>query len=73
MLSEGLMILMVVSTLQGKMFSINFSKAKTKFYLSLYYNGDRTYLFVNKNKNFNFKPDSKTVNFRTQFCLPRKA
>ena len=55
------------------MFSINFSKAKTKFYLSLYYNGDSTYLFVNKNKNFNFKPDNKTVNLRTQFCLPRKA
>ena len=29
-----------------KMFSINFSKAKTKFCLSLHCNGDKSYLFV---------------------------
>ena len=30
-----------------KMFSINFTKVNTKFCLSLYYNGDDSYLFVN--------------------------
>ena len=30
-----------------KKFSINFTKAKTKFCLSLHYNGDNSYLFVN--------------------------
>ena len=30
-----------------KKFSINFSKAKTKFCLSLHHNGDKSYLFVN--------------------------
>ena len=30
-----------------KKFSINFSKAKTKFCLSLRYNGDNNYSFVN--------------------------
>ena len=28
-------------------FSINFSKRKAKFYLSLQYNGDNSYLFIN--------------------------
>ena len=31
-----------------KNFSINFSKAKTKFCLSLHCNGDSSYLFVNR-------------------------
>ena len=30
-----------------KKFIIDFSKANTKFYLSLHYNGDNSYLFVN--------------------------
>ena len=33
-----------------KKFGINFSKAKTKFYFRLYYNGDDSYLFVNGKK-----------------------
>ena len=32
--------------------SVNFSKAETKFCLSLCYNGDISYLFVNRNKIF---------------------
>ena len=40
-----------------KMFSVNFSKAKTKFCLSLDYNHDNTCLFVNgKNFFLSFKP-----------------
>ena len=32
----------------GKNFSINFIKAKAKFCLSLYCNGDNSYLFLNR-------------------------
>ena len=38
-----------------KKFSINFSKAKTKFCLSLHYNGDNSYLFANRKKIYKFK------------------
>ena len=50
-----------------KKFSINFSKADTKFCLSLHYNTDNTYLLVNGKGIFKFKADNKTVNFPTQF------
>ena len=53
----------------GKKFSINFSKAKTKFRLSLHYNADNSCLFVNRKEIFKLKADSKNVNFLTQFCL----
>ena len=53
----------------GKNFSINFSKANTKFCLSLHYNPDNSYLFVNEKEIFKFKTDNKHVNFPTQFCL----
>ena len=33
-----------------KILSINFSKGKTKFCLSLHYNDDNSYLFVNGKK-----------------------
>ena len=55
---------------QKKKFSINFTKANTKFCLSLHYNGDNSYLFVNGKEIFKFKADNKNVNnFPTQFCL----
>ena len=34
-----------------KKFSINFTKAKTEYFLSLHYNGDNSYSFVNWKKN----------------------
>ena len=37
--------------------------------MSLHYNGDNSYLFVNGKKFFKFKTDNKNVNFPTQFCL----
>ena len=49
-----------------KKFSIIFSKAKTKYCLSLHDNGDNSYLFVNKKK---FKANNKNVNFPSQLCL----
>ena len=51
------------------MFRINFSKAKTKFCLSLHYNGGKSYLFVNRKEIYEFKANNKNVNFQTQFYL----
>ena len=52
-----------------KTFDINFSKANTKFCLSLHYKADNSYLLVNGKEIFKFKTDNKNVNFPTQFCL----
>ena len=43
--------------------------AKTKFYLSLHYNIDNSYLFVIGKKIYKFKASNKNVNFPSQFCL----
>ena len=37
--------------------------------MSLYYNADNSYLFVNGKEIFKFKADNKYVNFPTKFCL----
>ena len=37
--------------------------------MSLHYNADNSYLFVNAKKIFKFKTDNKNVNFPTQFSL----
>ena len=55
--------------LPQKKFSITFSKANTKFWLILHYNGGNSYLFVNGKEIFKFKGDDENVNFPTQFCL----
>ena len=52
-----------------KKFSINFSKADKKFGLSLHYNDDSSYLFINRKEIFKFKANNKNLNFPTQFCL----
>ena len=52
-----------------KKFRINFSKAKTKFCLSLHYNGDNRSLCVNYKKIYKFKANDKIVNFPSQVCL----
>ena len=52
-----------------KKFSINFSKANTKFCLSLHYNADNSNLFVNAKEIFRFEANNRNVNFPTQFCL----
>ena len=48
-----------------KKFSINFSKAKTKFCLSLYHNHDNIYLFVNGREICKFKANNQNVNIPT--------
>ena len=48
-------------------FSINFSKANTKFCLRFYYNPDNKYLFVNGTKFLNLKPIIKILTFQLNF------
>ena len=62
------MVLMEALDHQKKRFSISFTKANTEF-LSLHYNADNRYLFVNGKVIFNFKTDNKNINFPTHFCL----
>ena len=52
-----------------KKFSTNFTKANTKFCLSLRYNADNSYLFVNWKKVFKFKADNKMLTFQLSFFL----
>ena len=37
--------------------------------MSLHYNADSSYLFVNGKEIFKFKAEKKDVNFPTKFCL----
>ena len=37
--------------------------------MSLHYNADNSYLFVNEKEIFKFKADNKNVDFPSQFCL----
>ena len=47
--------------MQKKMYSISFTAAKKKFCLSLYYNGDNSYLFVNGTKIIKFKAKGSEI------------
>ena len=49
-----------VSTAEKK-FSINFSETRTKFCLSLLFNGSNSYLFVTGIEIYKFKADNKNV------------
>ena len=51
-----------------KKFSINFSKAKTKFCLSLNYNGDNNHFFVNGKTIYRFKGNNKMSIFCHKFA-----
>ena len=53
-----------VGTAEGN-FSIDFSKAKAEFCLSLNYKGDNSYLFVNGKEIYKLKADNKNDNFPT--------
>ena len=54
---------------RDKKFSINFSKANTKSCLSLYYNSDNVYLFVNRKEISKFNVINGNFNFPTKFFL----
>ena len=66
-MKEILLVLMETLVHQKKKFSINFSKANTKYCLSLHYNDDNSYLFVKRKEIFNFKADNKKLTFQLNF------
>ena len=47
----------------------NFSKVKTKLFLTWHYNSDNSYLFTNGKDIYKFNASNKDVNFPSQFCL----
>ena len=47
--------------------SINFTKANKNFFLSLHYDADNSYLFVNQKEIIKFKADNKNINFQFDF------
>ena len=49
--------------------NINFTKANTRFCLSLNHNADNSYLFVNGKEIFKFNSENEKFNIPTQFCL----
>ena len=54
-----------------KKFDISFRKAYTKFCLSLHYNADNSYLFVNGKEIYKSKASNKNNNFPSRFCPSR--
>ena len=56
---------------EGPNFGINgrFSSLEKFCCLSLHYNADNSYLFVNGKEIFKFQANKKNVNFPTQFCF----
>ena len=56
---------------QKKKFSINFTKANTKFCLSLHYNADKSYffvnVFVNGKESLRLNPKIKMLTFQLIF------
>ena len=46
---------------QRKKFRIKFAKKNTKFSLRLHYNGDESYLYLNKTEIFQFKAHDASV------------
>ena len=46
---------LMIALVQQKKISINLSKARTIFYLSLHYNGDEIYLYVIKQRFTNLR------------------
>ena len=68
-MKEILLVLIEALVCQKRKFSIKFSKANTKFCLSLHDNVDNSYLFVNGKEIFKFKVDNKNFNCPTQFSL----
>ena len=52
-----------------KKININFTKVNAKVCLSLHYNAENSYLFVNVKEIFKFIAGNKNVNFPSRFCL----
>ena len=64
---EILLVLIEALVDQKKKISVSFSKAKTKFYLSLYYNGGNSYLFVNRKEMLKFRANNAMSTFQLNY------
>ena len=64
---EILLVLIEALVDQKKKISVSFSKAKTKFYLSLYYNDGNSYLFVNRKEMLKFKANNAMSTFQLNY------
>ena len=53
--------LMTLHYMQKKIYSQNFIQPSTKFVLSLHYNGDNSYLFVNGKQELKFKTKTESL------------
>ena len=51
-----------------KMYSRNFTQPSTKFVLSLHYNGDNSYLFVNGKQELKFKAKTESL-VKEKLCI----
>ena len=56
---------------ENRKLSINFTRANSKFCLSLHYNADNSYLFVYGKEMIKFKAGNKNVIFPNRLCLGR--
>ena len=65
--NQTLLVLIEALVDQKKKISVSFSKAKTKFYLSLYYNGGNSYLFVNRKEMLKFKANNAMSTFQLNY------
>ena len=59
---KDILLALMAALVHKKKISINFSKAKTKYCLSLHCNGGSSYLFVN-GEEIKFKANNETSNF----------
>ena len=64
---KGVLLQWFIIFYSRKKISINFSKENTKFCLSSHYNGDESYLYVNKTEIYKFKV--KDIVSWYNFCL----
>ena len=67
-MKDQLLVLIEVLVHQKKSLVL-ISKANTKFFLSLHYNSNNSYLFVNGKEVYQFKASNKNVSFPTQLFL----
>ena len=61
-------VLTIQHCMQKKMYSQNFAKSSTKFVLSLHYNGDDKYLFVNGKQELKYKATTESL-VREKLCI----
>ena len=54
-----------------KMLSVKFNKANTTFCLSLHYNHNNSYLFVNGKEICKLKVYNQNINFLVYYCVGR--